>query len=91
MYFCDLTILLCYFPYFFSLPIFLRLFILSEGMVYIFVGHFKSFLNYMCLTRWVNRMVAVEIESKRKFAKKENGGFTGRLIIMDEGKVLRDL
>lgn len=45
----------------------------------------------MCLTRWVNRMVAVEIESKRKFAKKENGGFTGRLIIMDEGKVLRDL
>lgn len=36
-------------------------------------------------------MVAVQIESKKKFAKQENVGLIGRLIIMDEGKVLKDL
>lgn len=31
-------------------------------------------------------MVAVQIESKGKFAKKENGGLTGRLILRAKGR-----
>lgn len=36
-------------------------------------------------------MVAVQIERKRKFAKKENGAFIGRLVILDQGNILKDL
>lgn len=35
--------------------------------------------------------MAVQIERKRKFAKKENGAFIGRLVILDQGNILKDL